>query len=65
MAPGYNCKLIRQKKSTDYSLRSSKNVMLEVPRGKILPILGGRAFCYAAPELWNNLPSKISSSVKF
>ena len=35
--------------------------MLEVPRGKILPTLGGRAFRYAAPKLWNNLPSKISS----
>ncbi|CAH3156367.1 unnamed protein product, partial [Porites evermanni] len=33
----------------------------------ILPALGGRAFCYAAPNLWNNLPSEISSldSVKF
>ena len=61
MAPDYICKLIRQKKSTDYSLRSSKKVMLEVSRGKILPTLGGRAFCYAAPKLWNNLPSKISS----
>ena len=35
--------------------------MLEIPSGKILSTLGGRAFCYAAPNLWNNLPSKISS----
>jgi len=47
--------------STGYSLRSSKKIMLEVPSGKILPTLGGRAFCYAAPKLWNNLPSEISS----
>ena len=50
-----------RRKSTGYSLRSSKKVMLEVPSGKILPTLGGRAFCYAAPKLWNNLPSEISS----
>ena len=61
MAPDYLCKLISRRKSTGYSLRSSKKVMLEVPSGKILPTLGGRAFCYAAPKLWNNLPSEISS----
>ena len=61
MAPDYLCKLIRRRKSTGYSLRSSKNVMLEVPSGKILPTLGGRAFCYAAPKLRNNLPSEISN----
>ena len=62
MAPYYICKLIRRRKSTGYSLRStSKNVMLEVPSAKILPTLGGRAFCYATPKLWNNLPSEISS----
>ena len=61
MAPDYLCILISLRKSTGYSLRSSKKVMLEVPSGKILPTLGGRAFCYAAPKLWNNLPSEISS----
>ena len=59
MAPDYICKLISQRKSTGYSLRSSKKVMLEVPSGKILPTLGSRAFCYAAPKLWNNLPSAV------
>ena len=61
MAPDYICKLISRRKSTGYSLRSSKKVMLEVPSGKILPTLGGGAFCYAAPKLCNNLPSEISS----
>ena len=60
MAPDYNCKLISRKKSKGYSLRSSKKVMLEVPKGKRLPTLGDRAFCYAAPKLWNNLPGEIS-----
>ena len=40
VAPDYICKLISRKKSTGYSLRSGKKVMLEVPRGKILPTLG-------------------------
>ena len=61
MVPDYICKLISRKKSTGYSLKASKKVMLEVPRGKKLPTLGGRAFCYAAPKLWNNLPGEISS----
>ena len=61
MAPNYICKLLRRRKSTTSSLRSSKKVMFEVPSGKILPTLGGRAFFYAAPKLWNNLPSEISS----
>ena len=61
MVPDYICKLISRRKSTGYSLRSSKKFMLEVPGSKILPTLGGRAFCYVAPKLWNNLPSEISS----
>ena len=61
MAPDYLCKLMSRRKSTEYFVRSSKKVTFEVPSGKILPTLGGRAFCYAAPKLWNNLPSEISS----
>ena len=61
IAPDYICKLISGRKSTGYSLRSGKKVMLEVPSGKILPTLGCRAFCYAGQKLWNNLPSEISS----
>ena len=60
MAPNYICKLISWRKSTRYSLRSSRKVKFVVPSSKILPTLGGRAFCYAAPKLWNNLPSEIS-----
>ena len=61
MAPDYICKLISLRKSTGYSLRSSNKVVLVVRSGKILPTLGGRAFCYATPKLLNNLPSEISS----
>ena len=60
MAPDYICKLISRRKSTGYSLRSSKKFMLEVPSSKILPTLACRAFCYVAPKLWNNLPGEIS-----
>ena len=35
--------------------------MLEIPNGKILSTIGGRAFCHVTPNLWNNLPGKISS----
>ena len=63
MVPDYIiCKLLSQRKSTGYSLRSSKKVVLEVPCSEILPTLGGTALCYAAPKLWNNLSSKISSN---
>ena len=41
-----------------YSLRSSKKVMLEVPSGKILPTLGGRAFCCAAQSPGTIYPVK-------
>ena len=58
MAPDYICKLISRGKSTGYSLRFSKNVMLEFPSGKILPTLGGRAFCYAAPKLGTTFLAK-------
>ena len=61
MVPDYICKLISRRKSTGYSLRSRTKVILEVPSCNILPTLGGRAFCYAATKLWNNLPSEISS----
>ena len=61
MVPDYICKLVRRKLPGRYSLRSSQRITLEIPSGKILSTLGGRAFCYAAPNLWNNLPREITS----
>ena len=55
MALDYICKLISRKSLLRYSLRSSQRIMLQIPSGRILSILGGRAFCYAAPKLWNNV----------
>lgn len=56
IAPNYFC--IYQ---TGFPLDPAKKNMLEVPSGKMLPTLGGRAFCYAASRLWKDLPSKIYS----
>ena len=61
MVPDYICKLVRRKSPDRYSLRSSQRIILEIPSGKIFSTLGGRAFCYAAPNLWNNLPREITS----
>ena len=44
------------------NLSFAYNTSLITPVLLITPVtLGGRAFCYAAPKLWNNLPSEISS----
>ena len=45
MAPNYICKLIGRKISTRYWITSSQKIILEFPSGKMLSILGGRAFC--------------------
>ena len=39
--------------------------MPEVPYGIMLPTLGGKAFCYVAPKLWNNLPSETCNLESF
>ena len=59
MALNYICKLISQKSSTRYSLRSTQRILLQIPSGKILLTLGERTFCYGALNLWNNLLGKI------
>ena len=61
MAPDYIRKLISPKSSTRYWLKTSQRIILEIPSDKILSTLGGRAFCHAAPKLWDNLSCKISS----
>ena len=61
IAPDYISNLISLKGSTRYSLRSSNTMLLSVPSGKSLKTLGDRAFCMAAPALWNTLPYHIRS----
>ena len=45
-----------------YSLRSINELLLEYPKERIRRTLGDRAFCAAAPKLWNILPNNISNS---
>ena len=46
IAPDYFCVY-----QTKYPLDPAEKNMLEVPSGKMLPTLDGRAFCYPAPTL--------------
>ena len=53
-APSYIQDLICVKKKSHYNVRSNKDTILGAPR-KTSKTLGGRAFCVAAPSLWNKL----------
>ena len=53
--------LLSLKTESNYSLRSSGQTLLSVPRVNC-PKFGGRAFTHAAPVLWNSLPLTIRSS---
>ena len=61
-APPYLCDLVH-----DYlprrTLRSGDGVTLEVPRTKT--VTAERAFCVAAPTIWNALPLKLRQSKHF
>ena len=59
LAPTYIQELINVRGQQRYSLRSSRELLLEYPKGKSFPTLGDRAFVSAAPRLWNNLPSAV------
>ena len=47
------------KRKSSYNLRSNSGILLEPPRGKMLAMLGERAFQVAAPHLWNELPLQL------
>ncbi len=61
IAPDYISNLISLKEPTRYRLRSSYTMLLRSPSEKSLKTLGDRAFCMAAPALWNTLPYHIRS----
>ena len=42
-------------------LRSNNSLRLVVPRTNLVT-MGGRAFCAAAPKLWNPLPEKLKDA---
>lgn len=56
-APPYLQELITLK-SSSRTLRSSAHLLLQVPTTR-LRTMGDRAFCSAAPRLWNHLPSEL------
>ena len=58
--PSYLSDLITVRSSA-LNLRSSRSIRLDPPRTN-LPTMGGRAFCAAAPDLWNALPEKLRNS---
>jgi hypothetical protein len=58
-APGYLSDLIKKYEPVR-DLRSSNNNLLCVPKIK-RKTLGSRAFTYAAPSVWNNLPKTLKS----
>src|SRR4029434_5070092 len=59
-APPYLQELITPQTST-CTLRSSHSSLLRVPKTK-LRTLGDRAFCSAAPRLWNSLPDHLRAT---
>ena len=62
LGPEYINDLIGVKSASRYSLRSNNELLLELPPERTKRTLGDRAFCVAAPKLWNSLPSKIRNS---
>ena len=62
LAPLYISDLLNFKRSSSYSLRSSKEQLLSPPNCKTLVTLGDRAFVAAAPKLWNALPKDVRNA---
>ena len=59
MSPSYISNLVSIKSCSAYSPRSNSSLILDRPKGHILPTLGARSFYAAAPTLWNSLPANI------
>ena len=58
LAPSYIVNMLEPCVNTKYSLRSSDLLMLNIPKSQYVRC-GDRAFCVAAPKLWNALPLNI------
>ena len=59
LAPSYIYNLVRLKEKCKYQLRSSEELLLQLPMGKTKKTLGDRSFQIAAPTLWNSLPASV------
>ena len=63
LAPSYLSSLITRKPESRYNLRNScDKTLLSYPSFKSKATIGDRAFIFAAPKLWNNLPRDIRES---
>jgi len=58
--PSYLAELVSARKSTR-ELRSSSHNRLHVQ--SVRTAFGSRAFCHAAPAVWNSLPTELTDSV--
>ena len=62
-APSYLSSVITRKPESGYNLRNARDkTLLNYPIFKSKATLGDRAFMFAAPKLWNNLPRDIRES---
>ena len=60
LAPSYICNLVRLKEKCKHPLRSSEELLLQLPmEKKTKTTLGDRLFQMAAPSLWNSLPASV------
>ena len=64
-SPEYLKELINIRSNTQYNLRSNNGLFLTFPTIKTRKTLGDRAFCVAAPTVWNNLPKSIRKEQDF
>ena len=64
-SPEYLKELINTRSNTQYNLRSNNGLFLTFPTIKTRKTLGDRAFCVAAPTVWNNLPKSIRKEQDF
>ena len=63
LAPSYLSSLITRKPESRYNLRNScDKTLVSYPSFKSKATIGDRAFIFAAPKLWNNLPRDIRES---
>ncbi len=63
LAPEYVSELITIKYPSSYSTRSNSKLLLQKTILKtLLPTLGDRSFGCSAPNLWNDLPSRIQQA---
>ena len=59
LVPSYICNLVRLKEKCKYQLRSSEELLLQLPMAKTKKTVVDRSFQIAAPALWNSLSASV------